>query len=255
MLKVSCHLMGGLGNQMFQVASTSAYGWENNKEPVFAHTADTGGALRKKSYTDSVLRNLNRQNLDGQWAIYRERGYPFQQLPVTDTHNLYFDGYFQSFKYFDKYKDRIQKLFEPSEEHLQYIKKYNFEKSVSVHVRRGDYLNLSEIHYNQPMSYYEKALQQVKGERYYIFSDDLDWCKNQSLFNTLPNVIFIDEEDYISYYMMTMCSQHIIANSSFSWWGAYLSNSEKVVCPTVWFGKKGPFFKMEDIALPGWTLV
>lgn len=261
---ISCHLMGGLGNQMFQVATTHTYARDNNREDVYPLTTDLG-ASRKKSYEKDVLRKIKRTDITKirPWAICREPNHTFFNIPKNVEHKyLYLDGYFQSYKYFDHRKKEIKDLFEPTEEIKNYInEKYNFdEKSVSIHVRRGDYVNLKDIHFNLPLKYYEDALQHFdkKENNFYVFSDDIEWCKKQSLFQNLNNIIFVDEDEVVSLYMMEKCFSHIIANSSFSWWGAYLANVDDkkglddrkrlVICPTVWFGPKGPKWNILDIA-------
>jgi 5'(3')-deoxyribonucleotidase len=260
--QISCHLMGGLGNQMFQVATTVSHGKKIGFEAVFSPTTDLG-CSRKKSYTTNVLRKIKRiPKFLGKWNVFRESNHRHQILPTHFEHNVYLDGYFQSYKYFDDDKEFIKNLFEIDEDTRKFIyNKYGpilKGNTTSIHVRRGDYIGLGDIHYNQPLSYYEKALTHVKDDTdtFLIFSDDIEWCKSTPLFMELKNVVFIDEEDYISLYMMTMCKNNIITNSSFSWWGAYLKVQDgKVISPQIWFGPKGPTWNINDIIPLTWMLL
>jgi hypothetical protein len=259
---VSCHLMGGLGNQLFQVATTFALAKDSNnllKEeivPIFPFLTDQN-VSRTKSYKDNILRKIHRIQENIKFLVYKERWFPYQQLPRYSIeykdNNLMLDGYWQSYKYFDKYRDELKELFSPRDEDLLKIKQYDFKNSLSIHLRRGDYLNHPTIHLNLPISYYEEAFGIIKNfeiENIYIFSDDIKWCKNHLTF-IKGNKTFVEEEDYIELYIMWNCNYHIIANSSFSWWGAYLSNSKKVICPKRWFEVDGPKYNIDDIIPAG----
>ncbi len=264
MKKIFCNLKGGLGNQLFQVAAAYGYSLENNYEPIFPIQCDQN-CTRKESYETTILKNIKRINtkVGGEWVFYKEIGFEYNKIPKCEaTANIFIDGYFQSFKYFDKYKKEIKNLFDilPRKEIKLPLEEKNLEK-VSIHVRRGDYLNFPDIHPVLNISYYEKAIKEIEEDRdkmYYIFSDDIDWCKKQNVFQNLKNKIFVSNlKDYECLYMMIDCDYHIIANSSFSWWGAYLSNSKCVYVPdpSIWFGIKGPKVKGEDLYPLGWKII
>jgi hypothetical protein len=156
--------------------------------------------------------------------------------PVPYREGMVLQGFFQSEKYFANYKKEVVKLFENRSK-----RKYEFENSVSIHIRRGDYLNefMCQFLPALPYEYYKAALDdletKVKIDHILVFSDDLGWCKE-----TIKGerVIFVEgQEDYEDLYTMAKCTHHIIANSSFSWWGAYLNQRDKIVyAPTRWFG-------------------
>lgn len=275
---ISCHLMGGLGNQMFQIAATTAYALDNGAEAVFPFTTDLG-CSRKKSYTDSVLKKTKRDDLNKLFSKtttvqLNENGsvHAYARLPSlkeifssgTVGGNVYLNGYFQSHKYFEKHSDVIKNLFDDeNEKELLKIKYFLLDQleSLSIHVRRGDYVHLQDVHYNLPISYYANALNVIKENsdfetrRVFIFSDDIEWCKNSQFFSSIPNVVFVDEDEVVSLYLMSMCTHHIIANSTFSWWGAYLSGSKNVVMPSKWFGPKGPQHNVEDMRVDGWRII
>jgi hypothetical protein len=105
-----------------------------------------------------------------------------------------------------------------------------------------------------PMDYYEQAVKKFnKKSVFVVFSDDIEWCKKQEFFKTLGNVVFVKDMDYNEMYLMSLCKHNIIANSSFSWWGAYLNMNrrKKVIAPMQWFGPKGPK-DLQDLRPDSW---
>jgi hypothetical protein len=184
--------------------------------------------------------------------IYNEPNFSYSTIPnfMLPTKII---GYFQSEKYFLKNKNQILSLFKCPEEIFKKLTlKYpqiNESNTCSLHVRRGDYLNFSDHHPTQNMEYYKSAISVVGSDKtFFIFSDDISWCKEN--FNFLDNVIYCeDNEDYEDLYLMSLCNDNIIANSSFSWWGAWLNNNKnkKVVAPKKWFGPSKSNFKLDDL--------
>ena len=125
---------------------------------------------------------------------------------------------------------------------------------VSVHVRRADYLNIPEHHTNLQVEYYERAMKNFEGYSPVIFSDDIEWCKNNLNFNNM--VLVEGNSDVEDLWLMSLCKNNIIVNSSFSWWGAYLNkNVDKVViAPSKWFGD-GVSLSTEDIVPEQWNKI
>lgn len=161
-----------------------------------------------------------------------------------EAESKFFDiyGYFQSYRYFEDiktdlindftFKDRIQ-----NKSNLIYDK---LENPISIHIRRGDYLT-NPNHTVLDLEYYENSIDMLGYQNnYIIFSDDSQWCKNQNIFKS-DNFIFAEDltssKQEVDLCLMSLCNRHIIANSTFSWWGAYLSNQETVIAPRMWFGK------------------
>jgi hypothetical protein len=209
-------------------------------------------------YKDNILRNLF-EKLDFEPRVYfREETFAYQELPHAD--GLCLIGYFQSEKYFIDYKNEIINLFYISSDNIKTIE--NFFKFLgcldkpitSVHVRRGDYLNNPDFHIPCSVEYYKQAMEEI-GDSYFIFvSDDMDWVREN--FKS-PNVIYSDLNDEIlDFTLMTHCDNNIIANSSFSWWGAYLNKNKnkKVIAPKKWFGPNGPK-DTQDIIPNDWILI
>jgi hypothetical protein len=136
-------------------------------------------------------------------------------------------------------------LFEIDEETKEMLlQKYgdilNLE-TCSLHVRRGNYVERQQYHPLQTVEYYTKSIETIgKDKHYLIFSDDIQWCKENLSF--IENKTFVEgNKDYEDLYLMSFCKDNIIANSSFSWWGAWLNknNNKRVIYPSVWFGNNG----------------
>lgn len=171
--------------------------------------------------------------------------------------------YFQELHYFDQIEKRIREYFEPSDLSLEYLRSApEYEKvcygmadkaSCSIHVRRGDY-TLYPDHFPLPTAeYYQRAVEKVLEEQpkteFYVFSDDIQWCKAHFgtqrmhfVTGTPRPVEIVDRKrqgqplDQFDLFAMSLCDRHIMANSTFSWWGSWLSGDERVIYPSVWFG-------------------
>ena len=195
----------------------------------------------------------------------RERGLGFNPRFADLPDNVYLHGYWQSEKYFADIADELRQSFQPkeapSEKNWQMAEQINAGPSVSLHVRRGDYLALG-AHGVCSEAYYTEALKQIvdrsgRVPTVYVFSDDPDWA-HDNLPLPCPKVV-VDfngpKTDYEDMRLMGLCDHNIIANSSFSWWGAWLNgNADKIVAaPAAWFAKKG--MSNPDILPEGWLTV
>jgi hypothetical protein len=185
---------------------------------------------------------------------YDEPEFNYNELPNIPG-NVYLHGYFQSEKYFLNYKKEIHDLFKYPEEYIKYIKN---KKTCSLHVRRGDYLNKPEYHPTQNVDYYEKAIKHIEGEfRLVIFSDDIEWCK-ENLNHLNNDILFITgNPDYEDLILMTLCDDNIICNSTFSWWGAWLNNNSNkiVITPNNWFGSAYSNYNTNDLYCDNWIRI
>tara|TARA_R110000851_G_scaffold267748_1_gene420235 strand:- start:6276 stop:7055 length:780 start_codon:yes stop_codon:yes gene_type:complete len=242
---ITCKLIGpssennGLGNQMFCIAATASLAKDNNDTAVFPQLSQSGST----PYLDSLFSKLDNNDHDYSFAKYLSVELDIHTFnPIQYKDGMYLEGYWQSHKYFGHNRDLILNLFSIPEKHKAYIdSKYEFKKpTVAIHVRRGDYVDIPHAHPLCSLSYYNAAIENFKELdcAYMVFSDDLDWCK----LNFPPSYTFVDESDYISLYMMSLCDHNIIANSSFSWWGAWLNTNDhkKVIYPKQWFGEMYP---------------
>jgi len=235
---VTTSLGGGLGNYLFQIASAYSLALDNGDECVFDMDNSVKVHKHISTYENNILRNIKFNNFDVK-NEYNEPYFHYNKIPYLE--NIRLNGYFQSEKYFNHNRDKILDLFSISEECNKYIQdKYGEilkEDTCSIHVRRGDYLNLQNFHPLCELDYYEKAIKQFPvNTKFLVFSDDIDWCKKSFKDN---NFIFIEgNKDYIDMWVMSLCKDNIICNSTFSWWSAYLNKNKnkKVVAPNKWFG-------------------
>lgn len=230
---ISCNLAGGLGNYMFQIAATHTLAYRNNDVAKFNFSDAIQIHKNITCYKDNILRNVSNGPCD-LFYQYDEPSFEFDELPYKS--GMLLNGYFQSEQYLDR--ELILKLFKIDDYNLQYIhSKYDFNNVVSMHIRRGDYLNRHDKHPVQALEYYKNAIKYFDNSNsFYILSDDIEWCRlhfKGDRFKFIEN-----EKDYIDLWIMSLCEHNIIANSSFSWWGAWLNaNSNKVViAPKKWFG-------------------
>ena len=211
----------------------------------------------------------NRGKVVDQYLQERQFNYDeklFYQCP--DDVSLH--GYFQTERYFSNIADSIKEDFTFYDEVVENCKEVieDMESPISLHVRRTDYVEKSQDHPPCSLDYYKEALTHFDsledesegrgGERQVIiFTDDIPWCKSQELFSGDRFLISETEDNVYDLCLMTMCKGHIIANSSFSWWGAWLADSEKVIAPKRWFGTTGYTAKnnTEDIVPDRWIKI
>ncbi len=180
---------------------------------------------------------------------YLENGFRFDDKVFLLGDDVYLSGYWQSEKYFVPFKEKLLEKIKVSKcnsiEINQFLKQILEANSVSIHVRRGDYITNSKvnaIYGTCDLSYYERAIHRISslfsGLTFFVFSDDMDWVKNH--FSKFNNMIFVDvhSSDYAfeDLRLMSYCKHNIIANSTFSWWAAWLNqNKDKVViAPQKW---------------------
>lgn len=257
---ITCRLTGGLGNQLFQIAATHALALRNNDTAVFnlelCHTPLQGNPSSKyKNNIFSKIKDIKNIEYD---VLYNEPKFSYNQLPYYNS--LLLNGYFQSEKYFEDCKEDIKKLFELPTDSKNKVKEFfnwwgiNDKPITSIHIRRGDYLKNPSFHPICSIDYYEKAMESIGDSYFVIISDDMDWVKKNFRGKHIIYSTFDNEIDDLT--LMTLCDNNIIANSSFSWWGAYLNpnKNKKVIAPKEWFGPKGPK-DIADIIPDTWVII
>jgi len=233
-------LQGGLGNQMFQ--------WAYGKALSIIHGTEL---LLDTDYYNYQYNNTHRNfELNKFPNLINDNSFPNNKpiIEITDNfiykeflydknNNYYLNGYWQSEKYFSGISELIKQNFKPDDKTLEKLKKIIKKNSVSLHIRRTDYLTSNGFHPIQMLDYYNEALEMIGNyDHILIFSDDITWCKENLKYK---NMIFIDGQDNIDdLWLMSLCKHNIIANSSFSWWGAWLNNNNDkiVISPKKWFG-------------------
>jgi hypothetical protein len=256
---------GGLGNQLFQIANGYAYSLRHNKR-FFVTNSWKGITKSRPTYWNTLLQSIKphliKQGQCRKTKKYIESCFSYKEIPFFNI-NFVLHGYYQSEDYFYDFKDEIRKLFKfPDSIKKNYIDKNGI--CIAIHIRRGDYKKSPDFHTLVPKSYYDKAKKIIEEKlglipNYYYFSDEPDWVKENFKDNMKESDKVISGfKDYEELYIMTQCDHFIIANSTFSWWGAWLSETQKesekiVIAPEPWFGIKGP--DASDIYCKNWIKI
>lgn len=239
---ITCDMQGGLGNIMFQVAAAWSLAKRNNDECYFDLSQGckscTPHFKSLSKYKNNIFHKLNDRPLKKHDNHYSEPH--FHYTPIPYKKDLFIHGYYQSYRYFDDFKEDICDLFTlPEDVQQEADSKYcwNWHECVSMHIRRGDYLKFSHVHKNLDyVKYWKNCEELFPFKKIVMFSDDPQWAKKS--FRGDRFIIKEDQDpDYIDMYYMSKCQHNIIANSTFSWWAAYLNRNEdkKVVAPIKWF--------------------
>jgi hypothetical protein len=235
-------IQGGLGNQMFQYAYGRHLSNKYNKKLYLDINFYQYQSLRKFSLQDFDDIDISVDKIKVDYPIYRvDDDFNYKELPTPNDCGYYLNGYWQSEKYFKESEHIIREEFKPNKNLFEKILETPGldTKTVSMHIRRTDYVTSNGYHPVQTMNYYQNAIDLVGDyDTLYIFSDDINWCKENLKFK---NMIFRENtSDIEDLFLMSMCSNNIIANSSFSWWGAWLNihPEKKIIAPTNWFGEQ-----------------
>lgn len=240
---ITVNFMGRLGNQLFQFAAAYAYAlrW---KVKLF---------LPPQSQVTPLIPSDAFEKMDGKKVRLHKEPALFKYAPIPKMSSdeiVCLDGYFQSEKYFSDFSSQVRELLLPES------KRKPPSAATSLHVRRGDYLYLSYHHPVLGIEYYQEALERLGNPtEVWVFSDDIPWCK--SVFKG-PEFKFMEakspEEDLV---LMSSCKNNIIANSTFSWWAAWLNPSpnKTVIAPRKWVGPGYSHLKLDDLYCPGWIII
>lgn len=255
---ISCNLMGGLGNQIFQAAHAIAQGMKHERDVVFVPRSWTPMQGRQtENYVKNIFRNMTFVDNIDDFEKVTEGPWEYSEVNPKDC-NTVFDGYFQSSKNFLGFDDKIRKTFEPTVEFIELSHQKHSELSkndtLSVHIRRGDCFMNPDIHPIATEKYVERALNVIGDYSHvFVFSDDKKWVQENLKFE---NVTYVDDEDYKEMWLMSLCKNHIMVNSTFSWWGTFLNKNEnkKIVAPSIWFGPRGPR-NYKDIYENNWDVL
>jgi len=264
---ISTNHQGGIGNVMFKLAAAISLALDNNIDYIFSNEflrpvdqITTHGQPDYRRFYDNILRNITFiDTLPGPYTIYNQPGFHYQDIPYQLNTNLLLTGHYQSDKFFINNKQYIIDLYKPSTETKKLIQSSynNLSEYISIHVRRGDYLQYPNHHPQQTIEYYQSAVYNIGLDKtYMIFSDDINGCK--SMFEFIPNKIFYNSGiDWLDMYIMSMCKHNIICNSSFSWWGAYLNENPTkiVIAPKKWFGVVYESWDTTDLIPASWLII
>lgn len=285
-------IFGGLGNQMFQYAFGRRLALERNTELFFDFGFFDGNAQGDFTKRDFQLDLFNikgnlvsKEVLDGfsqskfakakshflinsplakQANYLREPHFHFYQKALSCGDTVYVSGYWQSEKYFQSIRKQLVEDFvsknELSEQSKIVLNEINKLDAISLHIRRGDYTNAqnTSVYHTCSPDYYANAIntliKKVNNPRFFVFSDDFDWVKKNIKIDYPVTYVEhnVGKDSYQDMILMSKCKHNIIANSSFSWWGAWLNtnNDKIVVAPVNWF--KSPDKNTKDLICDSW---
>lgn len=288
-------LQGGLGNQMFQYAAGRSlvkdddilrldheFLEENNSdnEHFTARRFELAifkllRARKTRQWETNLFKSratyyrLLRFIIKSRFQFIKQTGNEYKAFPKPKVNSFfYLDGYFQSENHFKQISPQLRKEFEfpPMDALNEKIKQQilDSQNSVSIHIRRGDYVTseiIQDVHGVLPYSYYQNALDMLYSKHpkleLFIFSEDIQWARDHF---SGANIRFFDHnrlsDSWKDMALMTCCKHHIIANSSFSWWGAWLSGDRgEVYAPGLWFNPRKVKFDIDDFIPQRWTIV
>ncbi|MBL7740058.1 MAG: alpha-1,2-fucosyltransferase [Chitinophagaceae bacterium] len=283
---IIARLQGGLGNQLFQYAAAKALAVKLNvpfkldaftslqkdkQRTIALHDFRAGFELASKKeikgfiFFPSLYRHQPAFFARLGRHVYREPHFHFDQHFSRITAPVFIDGFWQSPLYFKDIDAVIRQDFTIKEELIKNVKEKGIElagrDSVAVHIRRGDFLNrkIKAFHGVMDVGYYSKAIavlqQKIPGLSVHFFSDDIEWVKKNLPFDNAEFVSVHTRSATEDFYLMTQCRHTIIANSSFSWWTAWLNNHPEkiVVAPKKWFVKEE--INTADLVPAGWLRI
>lgn len=273
---ITCNIMGGLGNQLFQIFTTISCAMKNKTKFVFLENDHTGiiGKNSRDTYWNNMFYRLKPFLIRDIQSfpplqMTKEVDFTYHEIEITSKNTCLF-GYFQSEKYFKSNFITICRMLSIEQLKERFMDDLNDSPAVSLHFRIGDYKKLPDHYYIMNYEYYESALRHVKladetirHALYFCEEDDLEEVKviKDKLIMAFPEMEFIRApstlKDWEQMLLMSCCKHNIIANSSFSWWGAYLnSNLTKIVCyPSNWFQEKLKDNDTKDLCPESWIKI
>ena len=261
---ITCNLMGGLGNQLFQIFTTISYSIICKNAFKFLNIEILGGGATtiRNTYWKTFFHKLKPFLIPKfpHFEVIREKDFTYNNLPLTEIINndVMIHGYFQSYKYFEENYSLICKLIGLEDMKTNVlnnisISKDILEKSISIHFRLGDYKKFKDFHPITSYQYYERSLLYVQKKFLNETFTIIYFCEEEDINEVLESIKKLSDKfsnynfirgdnnllDWEQLLLMSCCKHNIIANSSFSWWAAYFnSNVDKIVCyPSLWFGE------------------
>lgn len=287
--KFVVRITGGLGNQMFQYAfartieeltkvdtyidildyktAKRSFGLDNfNIRIKYANEKDRSSLQTKNFKLKRQLKKILGVPYKISNTHYKEINFEYSETPLLKSAPCYFDGLFQSEKYFKSIESELRKEFSFKDENAfkknESYEKIKSENSVSIHIRCGDYISRAKtkkiLYVCKPL-YYKRAIDFVKKiipeSKFFIFSDDHNWVKNN--LEISDDFIFVNSNsDVEDMYLMSQCKNNIISNSTFSWWAGWLNGNldKKVISPDIWFTPHAKI-NFSDIIPSSWTKI
>jgi len=274
--------LGRLGNQMFEYAALRGIAAKHGYDWCIP-TPDRKGIENYSLHECFKLSPQRKEGVIEEFQYVQEPHFHFSEEifeKCPDNVSLY--GFFQSWRYFDHIADTIREDYTFHDEHLipcqEMMQELEGQEPIMLHVRRGDpnltdprgfkwsYTQCGDQHPVQPIEYYERALAEFDDDQpVIVFSDSVEWVKEQEFFSG-DRFLISEPEDkyadgsftpYADLCLMSLCSHAIIANSSMSWWGAWLISNpdKKVIAPKMWFGPAYADKDTKDLYCPDWIVL
>jgi hypothetical protein len=249
---IHCTLHGRLGNNLFAIATGLSLAKKLNTNLTLSKTTSAGhrGYIPVDlSIFEYKFDQVDTPKLDN---TYNEPHLHY--APIDIQNNTVVSGVFASWKYFEDIKEELcTKYFTPSKEIMDDLKKYNISSnSLGICVRRGDFLMLQHNHCVLTIDYYQETINkyfQNNIDSIYVFSDDFEWCK--TVFGNSVN--YVEDKIGVQLFLMTKMKHLIMANSTFSWWGAYLNtNDGTIIVPDPWLGPSNDHENTNDLYYSSW---
>jgi hypothetical protein len=242
---VCVNLFGGLGNQIFQYAAAKAVAHRYNCAIFVNKESDNAHNVNGHNYAVELFKDTKEVDWPkgplGEWLFKSQGVHVLSQQdgfapwdPSSMAPPCVLNGYFQYYPALVPVLKNVLQVLQGAGP------KYPDQTATFLHIRRGDYVGKADFHYLQGHSYYEKAIEYVQPTKILVFSDDIEWCKQQDWLVKQPNIEFVDEPDEIkALFQMASCKEGaILANSTFSWWAAHLSGASKVTYPSKWINQQ-----------------
>jgi hypothetical protein len=291
---ITTFICGGLGNQLFQIFCVISYACEHNINFGFLNQNVLFSSYNiRYSYWNSFLIELKEYLYDNERYIkinkkskfitFKEKGFEYDKIPLIENRNIKLEGYYQSYKYFENYKDKIFDLIQLKNKQLiikNKINNFDFDNCISIHFRLGDYKKFPKIHPITSFEYYLNSLKYILEKRYsnnnnnkkinIIYFHENTYIEDIIDVNNLMNKLMDnfdgiqfnlfevskDLSDWEQVLLMSLCHDNIIPNSTFSWWGAYFNDYEDkiVTYPDTWFGV-GANHDTKDLCPPSWKCI
>ena len=284
-MTIRIKLTGGLGNQMFQFATGFAIAKKNNVRLsldlnyINRRQLFNGFELEKVFNIYSKVSFLNKalsfqsinfkeilNKIDVTFYNFKEPHFHYTSKILDIPKHSFLDGYWQSELYFKDYSKEIKKIFNFSdkldEQNELISNDINQSNSISIHIRRGDFLlKRNDNHYVNLKEYYLKAINEsskfFKNPKYFIFTDDPSWVTDNFVLDHSYFIVPVNQgtKSFYDMHLMSLCKSNIIANSSFSWWGAWLnSKKDKIIyAPKNWFKDKS--ISTDDLIPNSWNVI
>lgn len=244
------NVIGGVGNQLFQIAAGYVYAKKYDKKLIInPHSWIAGQGTNPIEYKSTIFKNFQYGSLQGDITPIHEKRFNYDELPFVEG-SVLLNGYFQSLKYFEEFKDEFISLL-----NLPEIDN-NIISEVGVHIRRGDYKYSSDTFPCVPNSYYIEALLKYFNNPTIVVSTD-DWqaVHTENLLEGYNIVPIRGSNEIEDLYLLSQCSNLIIGNSTFAWWAAILGSVKKrVIVASPWFGPAG-HQDYQDIYCKDWNIL